>query len=356
MSKQNGLSGPMGYAPCALLGLLVITVIFPASAFAHRLPPYIVGHGQSLVVYSNERWVKSGRPSVHATEIVELPPSTEGDDPRYSVWLGECKTGQQTIRLKRIIELPGPPSKEILGHLAPLKLQVSDYNGYDKCMVRLYFNNHRVYRSEGVVSGEINLPAAANKWLKAGKNEVEIVLTKPEGSCSYFRGVVFGLLGSFKADLEVGLGEPVVYQHELTSTNIINIRNRGTSTVYHAKFHLGLQSGFLLDSGHYEYELDFANWEGPFFKSCEVTPPSDTVHGYALDCELINMKPGETGKVWATIKYTPDFVPFDHDIPTWSYEIRPVDFDGPYDPVYDNNYRAPIIYFCGDLATVPGCQ
>jgi hypothetical protein len=291
------------------------------------------------------RWVK---------ETKAYTGSKSGADEAFYVWRSQCRTGKQTVRFFRKVELPGVPRTlrfTLFGDRSSFKKVELNLNDETVLLVPDYSN---------VAQSTFDLDPAARKKLRDGENEIEVVVTKKPGSassCNGFPGVFIALDGTFQADVKVGQksvgslytsGSGVAYTHR--------VYNLGPSKVFSATYELSLNTGFKLPNGKYEFELAGAAISGPVGAAlCQVKPPDGTSGKFRAICTIEDFEPDTSLDVLASIVFTPEYRPFDYRSASWSSRIT-VPNDQPRDPKSDNNGHSSGVVFCDKPSSLPGCN
>jgi hypothetical protein len=319
-------------------------------ASAYVFPDYIVDKGRMLALYSNRKWEKSGATAKPASQLKKYLNSTYGSDPAYYVWIGKCKTAQQTMVLERDVVLSGSPKN----------LKVF-FSAYVYASAKIYFNKKLAYEADPLREGFI--PDSVAKLLQEGENNIKVYLTKKAGnySCDSFSGVFFGFEGYFDMDLKVGVpakSQNPSYTLARGATVKIKMGNVGSSTVKQAEFGAQINRGSY-NGEYYEFELLDLGHSGSFIKSCDVIPPKGSSDFYyRVQCKLEDVGPKEYGWVTVGVRFTPEQIPFDYEsrgLGWYIWKSGP-SYEGPQETTQGNNTSSVELFFCDKNSSQAGCQ
>lgn len=368
-------------AGLALAGVVIAAAPAGAPAAPVGPTPYLLDHYRFLTINSNARWKEpSGR---SARQRMRKRGATSGSDAPWYVWGRRCTTAAQTVRLRRNVWLPGPPTVPYRAGRSRLDffLEVAGIDRESRLLrgwdVR--FNGDLAQRVRGRAvdrSGrpgdELALRDAAE--LRRGVNRIEVVVYKRRARCRTnlgarrvpFRGVYFSLrsLGSpFAADLGVGQGGPAFELFRAPTTTRLNVaflaQNRGPSEADEAFLRISFSSASLRDlratriaGGIFSFPqgtilLEATGSDGAV-QGCRLTGPPETDD---LRCQWPDFAPGTSGNALFSVYFRPSSRAFTRVAVTLDVELA----GGPGDPNLADNSRSVTWAFCGDLDRSAEC-
>jgi hypothetical protein len=308
-------TGPMGFLLRAglLSAAVACALLLPGRAEAViPTPAWLSPSGSHFAVTTTGAWELGGAEAggahakakvVHVLDRV-YPQSSEAIDRqgRTAVWAPTCLPGAQTIRVRRTVEVPGPPGK-VSAAITPWTT-----SGFRIASASLYVNGQLLAKTRAGGQGGFSPTASKVGLFKFGQNTIELVATKapnPAGSpsCNVSArtqlGVFAWVKGDFATDLALVEPKPADQAFDASGpeasssvTGQINfsVRNKGPGGAARGLFHLTLALPISPVRAETTFDIDPVG-DGPFGKCTYV---KSNVATYEATCVFSDFRAGTT--------------------------------------------------------------